>query len=72
MCVCCRDGSLSLVVYIPQRGVQWKQGVVVYIILKAVLLYNTTQIHCAPLPLHPPVTNTQVARQPPIHVRRVR
>ena len=41
-----------------QRGVQWKQGLVVYIISWAVLLYNTTPIHCTPLPLHPPVMNT--------------
>ena len=38
-------------------GVQWKQGVVVHIILQAVLLCNTTPIHCTPLPLHPPVMN---------------
>ena len=38
---------------------QWKQGVVVYIILQAVLLYNTTPIHCTPLPLHPPVMDTR-------------
>ena len=41
-------------VKIHQRGVQWKQGVVVYIILYVVLLYNTTPIHCTPLRLHPP------------------
>ena len=34
-------------------------GVVVYIRLQAVLLYNTTPIHCTPLPLHLPVMNTQ-------------
>ena len=45
----------STVFYIPQRGVQWKQGVVVYIILWAVLLYNTTPVHCTPHPLHPPL-----------------
>ena len=44
---------------IHQRGVQWKQGVVVYIVLSAVLLYNTTPIHCTPLRLHPPLMNTQ-------------
>ena len=38
---------------------QWKQGVVVHIISQAVLLYNTTPIHCTPLPLHPPVMNIQ-------------
>ena len=37
-------------VYMLQRGVQWKQGVVVYIILQAVLL---PPIHCTPLRLHP-------------------
>ena len=46
-------------VKIHQRGVQWKQGVVVHIVLQAVLLYNTTPIHCTPLPLHPPLMNTQ-------------
>ena len=40
--------------YIPQRGVQWKQGVVIYMTLYTSLLYNTTPIHCTPLPLHPP------------------
>ena len=40
-------------VYIPQTGVQWKQGVVVHIVLCAVLLYNTTPIHRTPLRLHP-------------------
>ena len=39
---------------------QWKQGVVVYIVLCIVLLYNTTPIHCPPLPLHPPVMDTQL------------
>ena len=39
---------------IHQRGVQWKQGVVVHIILWAVLIYDTTPIHCTPLRLHPP------------------
>ena len=38
---------------IHQRGVQWKQGVVVYIMLYA-LLHDATPIHCTPLPLHPP------------------
>ena len=49
-------------VKIHQRGVQWKQGVVVYIILQAVLLYNTTPIHCTPLRLHPPLMNTPAGR----------
>ena len=41
-----------------QGGVQWKQGVVV---LYTCLPYNTTPIHCTPLPLHPPVMNTQAS-----------
>ena len=45
--------------YILQRGVQWKQGVVVYILLQAVLLCNTTPIHCTPLPLHPTLQSIQ-------------
>ena len=39
---------------IHQRGVQWKQGVVIYMLLYTSLLYNTTPIHaprshCTPL-----------------------
>ena len=36
-----------------QRGVQWKQGVVICMMSYASLLCNTTPIHCTPLPLHP-------------------
>ena len=45
--------------HIPQRGVQWKQGVVTYMILYTNVLYNTTPIHCTPLRLHPPVMNAK-------------
>ena len=45
--------------YIPQRGVQWKQGVVVCMVLCTSLLYNTTPIHCTPDPLHPPLQSIQ-------------
>ena len=38
---------------IHQRGVQWKQGVVISMRLYTTLLYNTTPIHYTPLPLHP-------------------
>ena len=44
---------------IHQRGVQWKQGVVIYMMLYTSLFYNTTPIHCTPVPLYPPVINTQ-------------
>ena len=44
---------------IHQRGVQWKQGVVICMVLHTSLLYNPTPIRCTPLPLHPPVMNTQ-------------
>ena len=61
-----REAGSSLLVlreredlYILQRGVQWKQGVVIYMTLCTSLLYDTTPIHCTPLPLHPPVMNTQ-------------
>ena len=47
-------------VYIPQRGVQWKQGVVIYMMLYISLLYNTTRIRCTPLPLHPTVMNIRM------------
>ena len=62
----CRSHALSTssrlrvrALYIPQRRVQWKQGVVLYMMLCTLLLYDTTPIHCTPLPLHPPVMNTQ-------------
>ena len=48
-------------VKIRQRGVQWKQGVVMRMLLCTSLLYNTTPIHCTPLPLHPPLMNTQAS-----------
>ena len=41
-----------------QRGVQWKQGVVIYTMLYSSLLYSTAPIHCTPLPLHPPLMTT--------------
>ena len=44
--------------YIPQRGVQRKQGVVIYMMLCTFLLSNTTPIRCTPLPLHPPLMNS--------------
>ena len=44
---------------IHQRGVQWKQGVVICMMLYTRLLHNTTPIHCTPLALHHPVMNTQ-------------
>ena len=47
-------------VYILQRGVQWKQGVVICMMLYTVLLYNTTPIHRTPLPLHPPLQSIHV------------
>ena len=43
-------------------GVQWKQGVVIYMTLYTSLLYSTTPIHCTPLRLHPPLVNTQPCR----------
>ena len=54
-----RSLSRHLFIKIHQRGVQWKQGVVIYMMLCTSLLYNATQIHCTPLPLHPTVLNTQ-------------
>ena len=45
--------------YILQRGVQWKQGVVIYMALYTSLLYNTTPIHCTPLRLHPLLQSIQ-------------
>ena len=45
--------------YILQRGVQWKQGVVFRTVLCTGLLYNTTPIHCTFLPLHPPLQSIQ-------------
>ena len=42
---------------IHQRGMQWKQGAVICMMLYTSLLYNTTSIRCTPLRLHPPVMN---------------
>ena len=50
---------ISEVVCILQRGVQWKRGVVICMVLYASLLCSPTPIHCAPDPLHPPLLNTQ-------------
>ena len=44
---------------IHQRGVQWKQGAVISMMLYTSLLHNITPIHCTPLPLHPSLMNTQ-------------
>ena len=35
--------------YIPQRGVQWKQGVVICMMSYTISLYDTTPIHCTPI-----------------------
>ena len=62
VCVCeaaQRLAGLLPQVAIPQRGVQWKQGVVIYMMLYTSLLYNTTPIHCTPLRLHPPLQSIQ-------------
>ena len=50
----------SIILKIQQRGAQWKQGVVIYMMLYTSLLCNTTPIHCTRLPLHPPVMNTHI------------
>ena len=47
---------------IHQRGVQGKHGVVIYMMLHTILSYNTTPIHCTPLPLHPLLRNAQRRR----------
>ena len=51
----------TLMFKIHQNGVQWKQGVVIYMMSGTSLLYNATPIYCTPLPLHPPVMNTQMS-----------
>ena len=51
-------------VKIHQRGVQWKQGVVICMLLYTSLLYNTTPIRCTRLRLHPPVMNTRQSQIP--------
>ena len=53
-------------------GAQLKQGVVIYKMFYTSLLYITTPIHCTPLPLHPPVTNTQLQPQRSQSAGRVR
>ena len=46
-------------IYILQRGVQRKQGVVIYMTLYTSLLYNSTPIRCTPHPLHPHLQSIQ-------------
>ena len=58
----CQRTAQRLSIYIPQRGVQWKQGVVICMLLHTSLLYNTTPIRCIILRLHPPLMNTQSTR----------
>ena len=60
----CFDRILLETLKIHQRGVQWKQGVVIYMMLYTSLLYHAPPIHCTPLPLHPPVMNTQTHPKP--------
>ena len=45
---------------IYQRGVQWKQGVVICMILYTSWLYDATPIHCTPLRLHPPLQSIRI------------
>ena len=59
-----RFPTFRLNIKIHQRGVQWKQGVVIYIMLYTILLYKTIPIHCTPLRLHPPLMNTQIQGPP--------
>ena len=58
------SGVLRGYIKILQRGVQWKQGVVICMTLYTSLLHNTTPIHCTPLRLHPPLMNTQYIMTP--------
>ena len=45
--------------FIKGGGVQWKQGVVIYMMSYTSLSDSTTPIHCTPLPLHPPCNRGQ-------------
>ena len=56
-----RERERTRLIYILQRGVQWKQGVVVYMTLYTSLLHNTTPIHCNPLRLHPSLQSIQLS-----------
>ena len=52
-------GVASASLKIHQRGVQWKQGVVICMLLDTSLLYKTTPIRCTPPHCTPPVMNTR-------------
>ena len=45
------------------KGVQWTQGVVIYMTLSTSCLCNTTPIHFTPDPLHPPLQSIHLDRQ---------
>ena len=55
---------------IRQRGVQLKQGAVICMLLFTSLLYDTSPIHCTPLPLHLPAMNTHETSQRGPRARR--
>ena len=44
---------ICVTIKMHQRGVQWKQGVVVHIIVCVLLLHNATPIHCTPSAEYP-------------------
>ena len=52
--VCAVGVRTAKTLKIHPRGVQWKQGVVICMMLYTSLLHNTTPIHCTPIRLHPP------------------
>ena len=54
-----QSAHFNVEIYIPQRGVQWKQGVVICMLLCTSLPCNTT-----PHPLHPPPTEPHFDEYP--------
>ena len=53
------------------RGVQWKQGVVICMLLYTSSSHNTTPIHCTPLRLHPSVMNTHSTSPISVSVKKI-
>ena len=56
------EGARSTVFKIQQRGVQWKQGVVMCMMLYISSLYNTTPVHCTLPPAATPCNGYPMSR----------
>ena len=62
---------IIIIVKIHQRGVQWKQAVVICMMLYTSLLYNTTPRHCTPPPTALPCNEYPFLELPEVQGRLI-